>query len=32
MLIESDAENLKVTYSGDMHLAETILKARKENR
>lgn len=31
LLIESDAENLKVTYPGDLRLAETILKARKED-
>jgi 2-C-methyl-D-erythritol 4-phosphate cytidylyltransferase len=31
LLIESDIENLKVTYAGDLHLAETILKSRKDN-
>jgi len=30
LLIESDIENLKVTYAGDLHLAETILKSRKD--
>lgn len=29
LLIESDAENIKVTFPGDLGLAEAILKARK---
>ena len=32
LLIESDVENLKVTYTGDLHLAETILKSRKDKQ
>ena len=32
MLIESDVENLKVTFAADLHLAETILKSRKDNQ
>lgn len=32
LLIESDIENLKVTYAGDLHLAETILRSRKDNQ
>jgi len=32
LLIESEIENLKVTYAGDLHLAETILKSRKDNQ
>lgn len=31
LLIESDVENLKVTFSGDLRLATAILKARKDN-
>lgn len=31
LLIESDIENLKVTFAGDLRLAETILKSRKDN-
>jgi 2-C-methyl-D-erythritol 4-phosphate cytidylyltransferase len=31
LLIESDTDNLKVTFSGDLRLAEAILKARKDN-
>ena len=32
MLIESDAMNLKVTFPGDLQLAEMILKARKDHQ
>ena len=32
LLIESSVENLKVTYPSDQQLAETILKARREQR
>ena len=31
LLIESEVENLKVTFSGDLRLATAILKARKDN-
>jgi 2-C-methyl-D-erythritol 4-phosphate cytidylyltransferase len=32
LLIESEMENLKVTFAGDLRLAETILKSRKDNQ
>ena len=32
LLIESNAENLKVTFPSDLQLAEKILKARKDNQ
>lgn len=31
LLIESDVENLKVTFAGDLRLAETILKSRRKD-
>ncbi len=32
LLVESDADNMKVTFPGDLQLAETILKARKDKQ
>ncbi len=32
LLIESEVENLKVTYAGDLRLAQTILESRRDNQ